>query len=351
MLDYIMNGQAQGDVATRLLDSDFDPNVLRPYKGPDGRAYITVNGDDGKPKAIPINNANATLRKDEWQLLDKAVVKAAKPRLRAIADLRARGLDFVIPNGMGKTVLQTQSQSDITGAEITMDGLEKGKGDRPHYDLTNMPLPIIHKDFSFPTRQIQTSRSGGSPLDTSMVELASRQVAQSAEQLLLGTLTTFTFGGGTLYGYTNFPDRLTTTIISPAVSAWVPATAVTNVLTMVQASIAAFHFGPWMLYFGPSWSPYMNDEYKAQSDKTLAQRLKGIDSIVDVRMLDYLTGYDLILVQLTPDVVREVIGMDITTIQWETSGGMEVHFKVMAIMCPQLRSDFNGNTGIVHGSV
>jgi hypothetical protein len=45
-----------------------------------------------------------------------------------------------------------------------------------------------------------------------------------------------------------------------------------------------------------------------------------------------------------------VIGMDVTTVQWETHGGMRLNFKVMAIMVPQLRSDFNGNAGIVHGS-
>ena len=37
--------------------------------------------------------------------------------------------------------------------------------------------------------------------------------------------------------------------------------------------------------------------------------------------------------------------------QWEGQGGMEVNFKVMAILVPQLRDDFNGNTGIVHGTV
>jgi hypothetical protein len=43
--------------------------------------------------------------------------------------------------------------------------------------------------------------------------------------------------------------------------------------------------------------------------------------------------------------------MEITTLQWETHGGMMQNFKVMAIMVPQIRGDFNGNTGIVHGSV
>jgi hypothetical protein len=53
---------------------------------------------------------------------------------------------------------------------------------------------------------------------------------------------------------------------------------------------------------------------------------------------------------MTSDVIRMVIGMDVTTVQWETMGGMRLHFKVMAIMVPQLRADYNSNTGIVHGT-
>ena len=59
----------------------------------------------------------------------------------------------------------------------------------------------------------------------------------------------------------------------------------------------------------------------------------------------------MVLVQMTADVCREVVGMDITTVQWESHGGMQLNFKVMCILVPQLRSDFNGTTGIVHGTV
>jgi uncharacterized linocin/CFP29 family protein len=349
-MDFIYNGQVSGDVASRLMQTNFDVNSMRPYVGADGRSYVTVN-DAGVPKAVPVLNAAATLRKDEWIQLDQAIVAASKPRLRAVADLRSRGLEFVIPNGMAKTVLQTQTQSDISDAEITMDGLEKSKGDRPHYDLGSMPLPIIHKDFSFSAREIAASRNGSSPLDTTMAALAGRKVSEIAEKLLIGSVSTFTFGGGSLFGYTNFSSTISATITSPVASGWTAKKTVTEVLTMIQASISAYHFGPWVLYYGPAWSQYMNDEYKDNSDDTLADRLRRIDNVEDVSMLDYLSGYDLVLVQMTSDVVREVVGMDITTVQWESDGGFKYNFKVMAIMCPQLRTDFNGKTGIVLAKV
>ena len=61
--------------------------------------------------------------------------------------------------------------------------------------------------------------------------------------------------------------------------------------------------------------------------------------------------FEVIMVQMTPDVIRAVIGMDMTTVRWETIGGMQLNFKVMAIHVPQVRADFLGQSGVAHGSV
>ncbi len=350
-MDFILNGQANGNVASTLMASGFNVNALRPYIGRDGRSYITVN-QDGKNVAAPLTNAVATLRKDEWKILDDAVVAAAKPRLRLVADLRSRGLVYNIPNGMAKTVLETETQSDITEAVISMDGLRQSAADRPVYELSNLPLPIIHKDFFYSARQVMASRNGGSPLDTTTAELAARRVAETAEQLALGTLDTYTFGGGTIYGIANFTSRMLKTLTNPATdTSWTPGQTVKEVLEMKAQAQAAYHYGPYMLYCSPDWDVYMDDDYSSlKGDATLRDRIKKIEGIEGVQTLDYLTGYQLILVQMTSDVIREVIGMDVTTVQWETQGGMQLNFKVMAILVPQIRADQNTKTGIVHGT-
>jgi len=355
MFDFIHNGQAHGDVASILMNANFDTGALRPYVGDDGRTYITVN-QKGIPTAVPLmgNAATATLRKDEWKQLDKAIIKAAKPRLRAVADIRSAGLTYTIPNGMGKTVLQTENIGDINAAVVSMDGLREGPNDRPQIGITNLPLPIIHKDFSFSARQIATSQNAGSPIDTTSAELAGRRVAEEAEKLLIGVSTvadSYAYGGGTIYGYTDFPNRLTKTITSPTASAWTAATLVAEVLAMRDQSTAAYHYGPWMLYSGAGWDQYLDNDFKANGSLTLRERIKKIHGIQDVRRLDYLTGYTLIMVQMTSEVVREVIGMDITTVKWESQGGMLLNFKVMAILVPQIRADQNDRTGIVHATV
>jgi uncharacterized linocin/CFP29 family protein len=253
---------------------------------------------------------------------------------------------------MGKTVLETETQSDISDAEISMDGLRKSQGDRPEFELTNLPLPIIHKDFHFSARQVMASRNGGSPLDTTTAELAGRKVAETAEKLLIGSLDSYTYGGGTIYGLTNYTNSLTKTITSPATSGWTGATLVEEILEMRLQSQNAYHYGPWMVYTAPNWDVYLDDDYSsAKGDNTLRERLQKIQGIQDVRTLDYMSNYDIVMVQMTSDVIREVIGMDITTVQWETQGGMQLNFKVMGIMVPQIRADQNGNTGIVYASV
>ena len=352
-MDYIYNGRATGDVASKMLQCNFDVRSLRPYIGKDGRTYITIN-QGGELKAVPVENTTATLRQDDWKVLDDAIVKVAKPRLKAVGDLRSSGLTFNIPNGMGKTVLETETMSDITPASVSMDGLRENANDRPVFELTNLPLPIIHKDFSYSARQLMASRNGGSPLDTTTAELAARRVAEEAEKLLIGVSTVadqYSFGGGVIYGYTDFPSRLTKTITAPTASGWSGDTFLTEVMAMMQQSRNAYHYGPFVLYVASAWDQYLDDDYKAASDKTIRNRVKEVEGLTDIKTLDYFSGtYDVALVQMTSDVVREVIGMDLTTVEWDTVGGLQKNFKVMAIMVPQLRSDQNSNTGIVHGT-
>ena len=110
------------------------------------------------------------------------------------------------------------------------------------------------------------------------------------------------------------------------------------------------HFGPYILYVSSSYDQVMRGDHKAESDKTIRSRILEIEQISAIRRLDFLTGDVLILVQMTGSVARAINGMDIRVVQWESSGGMRLNFKVMAIQVPQLRADFTGKCGICHGT-
>jgi hypothetical protein len=68
--------------------------------------------------------------------------------------------------------------------------------------------------------------------------------------------------------------------------------------------------------------------------------------------MDYIDdgAYHMLLVNEKTTVIRLIIGFDIQTIQWSTQGGQLNHYKVMAMILPQLRADIDGRTGIVHGT-
>lgn len=349
-VDFIYGGHSSNQsVADKLMSVNFDVGALRPWAGKDGRSYISVNRGN-TVRNIAVGNANTTLRKDDWKMLDKAVLKAAMARLRVVSDLRAAGLTFTIPNGMGKTVLEYEKMSDINDATISMDGLRIGPNDRPEFTTGLLPLPIIHKDFNFSARQIEASRNGGSPLDTTMAEMAGRKVAEMAEKLTLGKLSDYTYADGTIQGMTNFDSALTQVMTAPDSTDWVASVLLDEVLTMKESAKAAHHYGPYMLYFSSSWDKYLDNDFNTNyPNKTVRNRIKEIDGVTDVRTADFLEDWDVVMIELSPETIRIVVGMGLVTLEWDSNGGLLKNYKVMTIIVPQVRADINNNTGIVYG--
>ena len=353
--DFVLNNAASGSIASQLLASNFDPNVLRPFVGSDGRSYInrqTGVDDNGQPVVQSlVTNAGATLRKEEWEAIDDVVVKAARKRLKIVNWLRGSDLSTSLTNGFGKTVLQYERQSDISDARISMDGLTPGDSDRPVYDLVNLPLPIIHKEVSMSARQLATSRNGNTPLDTSMLELAAIKVAEEAEKLHLGTFGTYTFGGATLYGLINFPSRITGSATDPAGGGWTPSVTYNDVLAMIAAAYDKFRYGPFKLWYSTGYLQYMMRQFSLYDPTPLERAIANIPQISSVEVCDYLTGKQLLLVQEDSNTVRTVIGMDIQTVQWQERGGLLEKFRVMAMMVPQMKVDQASNSGVIHYTV
>lgn len=379
-VDYVMNGQGHGVVGEYIAGCRFDTGLLRPYIDSRGQKCVTVNTGrlDGNGKPIyekrtvgemianginsPVFNATS-LRKEEWIQMDNVVLKAARQRLRAWADL-ANANTYGGFNGMAKTILEHETMSDPGFAKVDMDGLsEASSNDSPKFQLEGIPLPITHSDFHFSARRLAASRNSGTPLDMTMAEAAARRVAESLEKTTIGTETGITFGGSntlsygrasTVFGYTNFPDRITKTDLTTPTGSN-PEAVVQDILEMRDALYAQNFFGPFMLYHSTGYDIYLDNDYFRTGGtsvvRTLRERIQSIDGISGVRRLDYLTsGYVLIMVQMTPDVARAINGMDLTVVQWESKGGMQLNFKVMCIQVPQLRADFNGNCGILHAT-
>ncbi len=400
--DFILtqNGRrtGHGPVAEALGTAGFNASLFRPYIGDDNRSYVDVRNQQGQWEAVRTDDlradgvqlpsvTNATsLRKEQWVMLDQQVLKAARYRLRAWGDLAAANT-YGGFNGMSKMVLEHEKQSDVLDAQQDMDVLSEDRDDDPKYQLEGLPLPLTHAGFRLGARRLAISRNGDTPLDTTKAEMAGRRVAELIEAQTIGTRNGVAYGGtgrydsgasysqaAQVYGYTNFPQRLTKTNVTTP-TGLNPNATVNDVLAMRQTLYNNKFYGPFMLYHSNDWDTYLDNDYYAvissgnvAPTKTLRERLRAIEGIQDVRRLDMmfsaqvspalgpgavvdnLRPFTMVLVQMTQDVARAVDGLSMTTIQWEEKGGMELRFKVMCIWVPQLRYDFYGNCGILVGT-
>jgi len=357
-IDFLANGSAQGAVANMAIhQGSLNVGAMRPYIGKDGRAYMTVykGGDPKSPTSYATStiNINATLRRDEWKALDEAILPIAESRLNGIQDLISNGLTYNLGNAMGTTVLEYHDISDAMEADMTMDGVSRGKGDRPVFTHHYLPIPIIHVDYEINARVLAASRSMGNPLDTTSAERAARKVAEKLEKMLF-TNTDYTFGGGTIYSYLNHPDINILTLgghwddYANSTSDSVGQKVLDDVIAMKQEAINHYFYGPYMLYIPTAYETILDKDFSTENPGiTIRERILKVDGIKGVKVIDTLTANNVLLVQMTSDVVRLVRGLGIQNVQWDTEGKFVTKFKVLTIQVPQIRSDANGNCGIV----
>lgn len=343
----------RGSVFNRLSRVGYDTGALRPWKGRKDQTYASLltgkydsNGDPIR-KVFAVN-AETTMTRDAWLLFDNEVIEAAKAKLMFWQKLRSINT-LTIPDGMAVTKLEQQRRSDITDATISMDARRRGEADIPQYDDISLPLPIIHKDADFSLRDLAVSRRGGAPLDTTNLRLTGEKVALAVEELSLGIRPIYRYGGSAVYGATNFPNRLTHTLLVPTDGAWTPEKLRQQIVEAIKLLIENFHYGPFDIVYGLNWYEHMQKPFSAQYDsELLIDRLRSLDMVSSVEMSALLTGYQMVIVERNPMTARAVVGMDIRTVEWETGGGMEKHLKTMCIMVAQYRSDYYEQTGILH---
>ncbi len=290
---------------------------------------------------------NATLRKDEWIELDKTVIDIARSRLVGVADLIQKGLVYNLTNALGTTRLEWERQSDMTPATMTMSGISESENDRITYDLQGMPIPIIHKDFNINIRALAASRRSGQPLDMTQARVASRKVAEIIETTLFNGATILG-ANNPIYGYKTAPNRNTGSLTLNTPLAMTGNDVTTNVLAMISALQNDNMYGPYVLYVSNAVALHFQEDYKANGDSSIMSRVLEIDGLQAIRPTKDLSNTEFVLVQMTSDVVEMVDGMQPTTVEWATHGGMVLHFKVMAIMLPRIRADFENQSGIAH---
>lgn len=396
-VDFVLNGRGHGEVGQAFAGVRFDPGFMRPFIETDPRAPAHMRG---RPCATintgrkiwnekknrweekhmtflirslqergmnsPVFNAT-TLTRDAWINIDTAVVEANLDRRTAWEDLKSIGTVSGF-DAMAHMTHEYWASSQPGEAKQSMDAVADERGDVPLLLPTSVPLPITHGGFQFTSREIAVSKNTGRPLDTTMVKEISERNNEMIERQTIGTETGITYatrtatgiggdphrGTSTVYGYTNFPYRVTKTDLTTPTGTN-PEAVMTDILEMIETMEGNGFYGPYSLYHSTSYSRYLNDDYfrsgSTSAVRTLRERIKEIGGITEIKRLDFLTsGYQLILVHRDPKVAQAIDGLGPTTIQWEEKGGLLLKFKVIQIQVPLMKAPYDGVSGILHGT-
>lgn len=331
--------QGIGDLASRLLQSNMDVGMLR---------------------------TNDVLRRDEWKAFDDTLLEISQKELRGVADLFSAGLVYPLANPLGRTRLEWERINDMLPAEMSMTGVatDNARQERVTFDNQTLPIPIIFKDFNLNIRFLSASRERGESVDTTQMRIATRMVNEGMEKMLFKG-TRVQGDDSEVYGYTNYPGRRTMTICKPWTSKGITGSEILeDVIKMINdlqigslvGEGADTHQnnmpGPYVMYMPQEWYMALMEDFKANSDKSILSRLREIPTISDYRPIRLLDNQnELVLVQMTSDVVDWVDGLQPAVTQWDSPSGMVSFFKVMAIGVPRMKSTKYGQCGILHVTV
>jgi len=304
--------------------------------------------------ADPLDVRNATLRKDEWEQVDRRVNEVLRERLTIVDDLRGRGL--VTPVNLGTVLRVTERLEEFTAAEVSYDGDTAPKKDRPSFLKDTIPVPVVAKDFQISWRQLEASRLRGEPLDLTAAAAATRRVRDKLQDLFVngygqgpGTNPAVSGQGTSIPGLTTAASRQLVSLGTD----WdlSGAAIIDDVMRMLEAAYAVNLFGPFFLYVPKNyWATLQEDYSTLKGDRTFIQRILAMEDIEAVRPLDTLADDNVVLVQMTEDVLDLSEAQAITTVQWEKNPFVTI-FRVLAVAGPHIKSMETAGGTTVHGIV
>lgn len=318
--------------------------------------FLATHGCD----AVGALRTNDVLRKEEWQQLDETLVGVARQRLIGVGDLISRGLSFNL-GGLGVVLSQYEKLGDMSRAQVDFSGVTDGEKDSVTFTLVSVPVPIFHKDFTINVRRLEASRGPGAigaAIDRTQIETSAQKVTEMMEEVLFNGLNQTGVGDGgasggsvqsgagvttqnSLFGYTNESN-----INTQSGGTWGTVTnPTTDVINAIGQNEGDSYFGPYLLYVATTQFNKLRAFHTDGSGDQVFDRLKRIQGLEDVRPGDRLTSGTAMLITPRRDCVDLAIGQDLTVVEWESKGGLMLHFKVMSALAARVKSDAQSGSG------
>lgn len=295
--------------------------------------------------------AAAPLPKNTQEVIDNAVIKIGRERLVIVDDLLNAGLIYSLPNWLSVPTLTSHKLGEAGHAQRSMTPAPRGERQIAQWTPYTLPVYCTWDDFAFGIRELLAAERMGNPLDTSHVEQATRNVNVAIEDACIN--------GAIQAGGLTTPGMLSTTNtkVYKDSELWTAAghsgeDILEDVLGMIDVLQADKFYGPYNLYVPTLFGSKLNQDFKSATSGTILERLQAISAggrNLNIKTADTLGVGRTLLVQMTSDVVDVVVGQQPTPISWEDGPAMNRFFIVLACIVPRIKSNSDGNYGIVSG--
>lgn len=334
----------------KLHEAVFAANQLKKYVIVDIDNNI-INASESAQAAAKagklLTNANGTVRHEDFLVIQDRIVEVRRRKLNGITDLMEAGLSFNV--SLEEQLVGFENVNEFQEAEQEMNPNSYQNNDTV-FTEEFVPNPITHQSFSVPWRQqgFDYKRSLG-------MSESVRQVAEKLENTLFNgnASISVSFGGqaNPIFGYTTHPNRGTGTI-----SDW---SVVANIELIVPEMIEQIG-AMWSTQGGvenDSVIPYvandiwvnLQNDYKADSEKSVLNRLLDIPQIKAIKPAEKLASKAVVLVEMLERTIQLASASDIITVPHIKTNPMAPQvLTTYAAMVQQIKSDSKGNTGIRH---
>lgn len=292
-----------------------------------------------------------TLRHEDFLVIQEMITDVRRRKLNGIADLEAAGLTFTV--GIEEQLVGNENINEFQAATQEMNPTDYDNNDTVFTEMYT-PNPITHQSFSVPWRQqgFDYKRSAG-------LKETMRQVAERLEETLFNgnPKIKVSFGGEvqSIYGYTNHPDRGTKTISdwSNVANNDVIVTEVIDCINQMFSDQGGVEMGSVILYFPKNFKGAMDRDYKSgYPSKTVADRIRDIPEIKDVKFAEKLADSNVVFVEMSDRTIQLAKASDIVSVPHTKTNPMESQvMTTYAAMVQIIKVDSNGNTGILHAAV
>lgn len=286
---------------------------------------------------------------DAWRRIDARATRVMRDVLVVFNRLAQANQQ---PVGLGDLVSYFPKISDSGEVHVSMDGRSEGLADAPTIQYEGTPVPILDSFARFGWRQMEVVRKGQASLDVEAVANHQRKVAEKLEDMVLNGLSSIVVGGSTIYGLRNHPNRNTGTHGFDLNSTATGANWLTAFKQIIDLLVGDNAFGKVTVFLNYSdWLYASVNEFTAGYPKTILQRLREVEQIVDIIPASKIPADNIIGIAglETGDWGSILSAMPMTSRPKARQNPEDDYvFGVMAAAAPQFRVDNDGRMPIAH---